>query len=237
MVERWHLDLAATALAVGLVIAGGDRWAGVAVRRFTIAAAGLTGAVLGAWGNQRAWPWLAAAAVLALWPDNEDRPHPLGPWTVTLAVVSLAGVWSAVPDTEPPLAAGCVMVGLGLNRWVSRRPVGPAGTAALVVSVLGSVWVGSAGWGAAMASACAVGMVLCAPVAAGFTARGIRPTGRGGLIGAHLVVALVVPRAVMGLDARAAAAIAASVMVALVVVAGAVVVHDRRVDGRTGSVA
>lgn len=237
MVERWHLDLAATALVVGLVIAGADRWAGVAVRRFTIAAAGLTGALLGAWGNQRAWPWLAAAAALVLWPDDEQRAHPLGRYTVALAVVSLAGVWSAVPDTEPPLAAGCALVGLGLNRWVSRRPVGPAGAAALVVSVLGSVWVGSAGWGAAMASACAVGMVLCAPVAAGFTASGIRPAGRGVLIGTHLVAALVLPRTMMRMEVAAATAVAGSAMVAMVVIARAVVVHDRRVDGSAGSVA
>jgi len=237
VVERWHLDLAATALAVGLVLAGIDRWAVVTVRRFAVATAGLVGAVLGAWGNPRAWPWLVAAALVAVWPDDEQRPHPLGAWTVALTFVSLAGVWSAVPDTEAPLAAGCVLVGLGLNRSVSRRPVGPAGTAALVVAVLGSVWVGSAGWGAAMASACAVGMVLCAPLAAGFTPQDLRPAGRAVLAAAHVVVALVLPRAVMRPDVTEAWAVAASVLVALVATARAVVVHQRRADERSRSVA
>lgn len=237
MVERWHLDLAATALVVGLAIAGVDRWAVVALRRFTVATAGLMGAVLGGWGNQRAWPWLAAAAMVVLWPDDEHRPHPLGRWTVALAVVSLAGVWAAVPDTEPPLAVGCVLVGLGLSRAVSGRPAGPSGTAALVVAVLGSVWVGSAGWGAAMASACAVGMVLCAPLAAGFTGHAVPPAGRRILIGAHVVVALLLPRTVMRLDVRAAAVVAASAMAVLLLIARAVVIHVRRVSARTGSVA
>ena len=65
--------------------------------------------------------------------------HPLGEWTVALTVVSLVGVWSAVPDTEPPLAAGCVLVGLGAERLVAGRAVGRPGTAALVVAVAGAV--------------------------------------------------------------------------------------------------
>lgn len=246
MVERWHLELAATALVVGLAIAVADRWAGARAARHAVGVAGLMGAVLGvvpgSWSDPRMWPWLIAAAVPALWPDDvSTRPpviaHPLGEWTVALTVVSLVGVWSAVPDTEPPLAAGCALAALGLGRVVASRSVGRPGTAALVVAVAGATWAGSAGRGAAMASACAVGMVLCGPVAAGFTDGGIRRAGRRVLIGAHLVVALVVPRTVMRLDAGEASGVAASVMAALLVLARAVVVHDRHAGGRTGSLA
>lgn len=230
MVERWHLDLAATALFAGLVVAGVDRWCGHRSARFTLGVAGLVGAVLGGWGHPRAWPWLVGAAILAVWPDEATPAHPLGNWTVALAALSLAGVWAAVPDTEPPLAAGCALVPLGVTRLATRRAVGPPGTAVLVVAVLGAVWVGSAGWGAALASACAVAMILAAPLAVGFCGSGVRASDRRILVGAHVLVVLVVPRMVMRLDVRWATTGAALAFAALVVVARLVGSPGKRVE-------
>lgn len=227
-------------LAVGVAIALLDRWAGRKVSRHLLGAAALAAALLGAWPNPRTWPWLIAAAVLTVWPDDATRSdpvvsHPLGSWTVAATVVSLVGVWSAVPDTEPALAAGCVLAALGLERLLGRRPVGRPGTAALVVAVVGATWVGSAGWGSAVATVCAVGMVLCAPVAVGFgraelSDGGRRPWVLPTLLAAHAVVALAVPRFVMRRDTAVAAAIAVAVMVALNVLARLVAGPDTGPD-------
>ncbi|MEI2700596.1 MAG: hypothetical protein V9E94_20495 [Microthrixaceae bacterium] len=70
------------------------------------------------------------------------------------------------------------------------------GTAALVVALVGSVWVGSAGWGSALASVCAVGAVAVAPLVLGF-GRPLAGRAWWTLASAHVVVVLVVPRAVM----------------------------------------
>ncbi len=144
MVERYHLVLAAWAVGAGLLLAATTRFAPSFVQRRLVALAGLTGAVLGAWNDPRRWPWLVAAALVVAWSDDPTRPHPLEEWAAPLAVVSLVGVWASVPDTEPALAAGAVLALLALALAVTRRPVGPAGTVALGVAVLGPVWVGSA---------------------------------------------------------------------------------------------
>lgn len=262
VIERWHLVLAAQALVAGVVVAGLDRWAPRVVTARAVALAGLVGAVLGGWGNARWLPWVVPAALLLVVADREQPEHPLGRWVVALTVVSLVGVWSAVPDTEPPLAAACVLAPIGLSRLQSTRSVGPVGTAALVVAVFGAVWVGSAGWGAALATGCAVGMVLCAPLAVGIVSttsttylsgsggrdrqavsvpgqrKGageptatVRPTRRAAVVGAHMVVALVVPRSIMRLGPARAGLIAAGVLVVVVVVARAMLAPDRNSAG------
>ncbi|MFZ1275046.1 MAG: hypothetical protein WAQ51_06450, partial [Candidatus Microthrix parvicella] len=99
MIERYHLVLAAWAVGAGLVLAVASRVAPPLVQRRSVALAGLTGAVLGAWNDPRRWPWLVAAALVVACADDAGRPHPLGEWAAPLAVVSLVGVWASVPDT------------------------------------------------------------------------------------------------------------------------------------------
>jgi hypothetical protein len=213
MIERYHLDLALAALVVGAGLAALSV-ASPAVARRSVAAAGLLGAVLGGWGSPRAWPWAVAAVAVLMVADHPDPGHPLGVWAVPATIISLVGVWSAVPDTEPPLAAAAVLAPLAVAGVVQGRRPGPAGTAASVVAVCGATWVGSAGWGAALAASCAVGLVAVAPLVWGF---GRVASGRVlvGLLTAHVVVALVVPRTVMSRPVPVAVGIAAAVLVGL----------------------
>ena len=128
------------------------------------------------WTQLRWLGWLLALLIVGI-PDDWERIHPLGSATLPMAMVSLAGVWSAVPDTEPPLVVAMVLLPFALATGIPRCrgargaiPVGPIGTIALVLSISGSTWVGSAGWGAARASVIAVGMILVAPAVIGFGA-------------------------------------------------------------------
>lgn len=228
--------LAVWSLAVGLAIAAGD--AGIprlrtrCLRTRSTAVAGLAGAVLAVvWTGGRTspprWPWLVAAALVVLVADRPEPTHPMGRFVPALAVVSLVGVWASVPDTEPPLAAAAVLAPLALVRVVLGPRTGVAGTATLVAAVLGPVWVGSAGWGAARATACAVGAVAVAPAVMGF---GLELRGRAALVvaAAHVAVALAVPRLLMW---RSVAVAAAGAVLALAGVAGVVAVvaaADRR---------
>jgi hypothetical protein len=215
MVDRWHLVLAAWSLGAGALVMTLDLVAPVAIRWHAVGLATLTGALLGGWGNERVWPWwLAAAAVVAL-PDRGRPGHPLGPGAPLLAVVGLVGVWMAVPDTEPPLAAACVLGPLAVRRLRSGPSVGPAGTAGLVVSVLGAVWVGSAGRGAALAAACAVGMVAVLPLSVGMGPDRLGRRRRSWVYAAHGAAVLVVPRSVMRLDVVAAWSLAATSLAVL----------------------
>lgn len=225
MWARYHLTLAVVALAVGAGVAVADgRSPGV--RRRALGAAGLAGALLGGWGSPRGWPWLVAAALLVVAEDRPEPAHPLGRLVPALTVVSLAGVWAAVPDTEPPLAAALVLLPSALLRAARGTRTGVAGTAALVVAVLGAVWVGSAGWGAALASAGAVGAVAVAPAVARF-GREWRGRAAAVVVAAHLVVALVVPRLVMRRSPAVAAAAALAALAALGGVAAVVAVVSR----------
>lgn len=207
MVERYHLVLAGLALLAGLAVVVAEQLGSEAVRRHTLGVAALAGAVLGGWGNPRVWPWWVAAVAVAFLADRSTPTHPFGRWTALLALVSLVGVWSAVPDTEPPLAAGAALAPLAALRALHDRPVGPAGTGVLVTAVLGATWVGSAGWGAALAAACAVGLVAVAPIVLRF---GQALTGQSLMLlaGAHTIVALALPRAIMTLPAGGATAVA-----------------------------
>jgi hypothetical protein len=101
-----------------------------------------------------------------------------------------------------PLAAITLMQG---------RRQGPAATVASVVAVCGATWVGSAGWGAALAAGCAVGVIAVGPLVCGF---GRVASGRVlvGLVAAHGAVALVVPRAVMSRSVLVAVGIAVAVL-------------------------
>lgn len=229
MWQRYHLGdallalgdgivLAAAVVALGLVAVRAGRplvrtVAGVVTARW-LALAGVLGAVLGSAGSPRATPWLVAAAAALLVADEPTRGHPFGRWTSMLAVVSLAGIWSAVPDTEPPLLVTMVLLPSAL--WWARtdRAPGRAGTAALVVAGAGAAWVGSAGWGAALATVVAMAGIAVVPLVVGFG----RPlVGRALLVvtGAHLVVALVVPRSIMRREVPLAVGIAVLVAVAL----------------------
>lgn len=179
-----------------------------------IALAGVVGALLGGLGSPRAWPWLVVAVLVVAWPDEPASAHPLGRYTAALTVVSLAGVWSAVPDTEPALAVGLVLAPMALVRAVRGPSAGPAATAALVVAVSGAVWVGSAGWGAALATFVAVGVVAVGPLVLGF-GRALAGTSLAVLAGAHTLAALVVPRVVMRQSVPVAVGIGLGVLVLL----------------------
>lgn len=185
----------------------------------TVGLAGLAGAILGGWGNARWVLWLIPAAVVVVPGDCREPAHPLDRWVVLLTVVSLVGVWSAVPDTEAPLAAGCALAPIALMWAVRGVTVGPVGTVALVVAVTGPVWVGSAGWGSALATVVAVGMVAVAPVVAGFGPDRLTGTGRRAVIGVHLAVALLVPRLLMRRSVAVATVGAVAVVAVELVVA------------------
>lgn len=202
MVERWHLYLAAWAVVAGVVVVAAELRAPVWIRDRSVAVAGLTGALLGSLDSARSVIWVMLAVLLVMPADRQRSPHPLGAMTVTAAMVSLVGVWSAVPDTEPSLAAGCVLAVVGAERLWSRRPVGPPASAALVVAVVGAAWVGSAGSTPAIASAAAVGMVLCAPAVLGFRKLDLQRA--AALAAVHVVGALTVPRLLMRQDSRTA---------------------------------
>ena len=186
MIERYHLVLAAWAVGAGLVLAVASRVAPPLVQRRSVALAGLTGAVLGAWNDPRRWPWLVAAALVVACADDAGRPHPLGEWAAPLAVVSLVGVWASVPDAPRALA-----VALG------RRPVGPAGTGALGVAGLGPVWVGSAGWGAALSTVSAIGVVAAAPIVDGFRSARLTPVGWSAVVATQLMLSVPLSRVIM----------------------------------------
>lgn len=145
-------------------------------------------------GVARGW-WPPCSA--AVWADNPNRPHPLGEWAAPLAVVSIVGVWTSVPDTEPALAAGAVLAPLALALAAARRPVGPAGTAALVVAILGPIWVGSAGWGAALATVSAIGVVAAAPVVGGFRRASLSAAQWSAVITTQVVIAVPLSRVIM----------------------------------------
>jgi hypothetical protein len=225
MVERYHLILAAWALVAGTVVLGVDAVAPARVRAHLVAAATLVGALLGGWGSPRSWSWWVAAALCCMWPDRRSSPHPLGRAVAVMAVISLVGVWSAVPDTEPPLAALAALTPIAVWRAVRGPSSGPAGAASLVVAVLGATWVGSAGWGAALATGCAVGMVAVAPVVLRF-GRAFTGSALVVVAGAHVAVALVLPRVIMRQTVPVAMAIAATALLAL----AAVCVLARRLD-------
>lgn len=140
-----------------------------------------------------------------------------------LTVVSLAGVWSAVPDTEPALATGTALVPFAILvafRAGQRKylRVGPVSTVALALAVVGATWVGSAGWGSALVAVIAVGMVAIAPMVLGFgqDPLPLRPLALLGSI--HIVVAVVVPRAVMRRSVPIAVSVGLATTVALIVV-------------------
>ncbi len=224
VVERYHLMLAAWAVGAGLVCAAASRMAPSFVQHRLVALAGLTGAVLGAWNDPRGWPWLVAAALVLAWADDPGRPHPLGEWAAPLAVVSLIGVWASVPDTEPALAAGAVLAPLALALAVTHRPVGPAGTIALGVAVLGPVWVGSAGWGAALATVSAIGVVVAAPLVDGFRRATLSRAGWAVVVAAQVLIALPLSRVIMRQSVVVAVMLSAMGLTASLLVMTAVVV-------------
>ncbi len=230
-VDRYHLAFGALAFGLGLVVSLLTRWAPQGVSRRALAVAGLVAAMVGGWGSPRAWPWWLAAAVLVV-PADDARPdyqHPLGSWAGALAAVGAVGIWAAVPDTEAPLAVAAVLAPVVLTQALGRTlghgtlgsPIGRVGTAALVVALVGSVWVGSAGWGSALASVCAVGAVAVAPLVLGF-GRPLAGRAWWTLASAHVVVVLVVPRAVMRWSVPAAW-VAAAVSLALLAAISATV--------------
>lgn len=244
-VDRYHLAFGALAFGLGLVVSLLTRWAPQGVSRRALAVAGLVAAMVGGWGSPRAWPWWLAAAVLVV-PADDARPdyqHPLGSWAGALAAVGAVGIWAAVPDTEAPLAVAAVLAPVVLTQALGRTlghgtlghatlghatvgstvgsPIGRVGTAALVVALVGSVLVGSAGWGSALASVCAVGAVAVAPLVLGF-GRPLAGRAWWTLASAHVVVVLVVPRAVMRWSVPAAW-VAAAVSLALLAAISATV--------------
>jgi hypothetical protein len=237
MVDRYHLVLALVALAVGALIAAVDHWArrvaeqdrvtGAIVAR-TWASAGLAAALLGGWLSPRAAPWWAAAALVVAFADRPSRPHPMGALTPVLVLVGLAGVWAAVPDTEPAVASAGVLVPVALVRWRSDRPPGPAGSWALGVVLAGAVWVGSAGRGAALAAACALGLTVVAPLVFGW-GRAVRGNARRLLFAAHVAVVLLVPRAVMLRSTATATVVAVGASLGLIVLS--LVVRRRSARG------
>ncbi len=239
MWDRYHLGEALVALGDGVVLAAAVVGVGMVALRTGrpvlrsvadgitarwLGLVGVLGAVLaGVSGTPGArWaPWLAISVLVAVLADDPDRPHPLGRWTAVLTVVSLAGIWSAVPDTEPPLMAAMVLLPTALWWLRTDRSPGPVGSIALVVSAAGATWVGSAGWGSALATLGALGAVAVAPVVLG-VGRRLGGSALVVVVGLHLVVALVVPRSIMRREVPVAVAVAVVVLLVLAGVTRAV---------------
>lgn len=202
---RFNVLFALRGLALGSIVAGVDIAIGRRHPTIPVAAAGAIAALIGIESSPRWAPWLVPAIVvvgvaLALEVRGgrsvQVAGHPLDPITALLAVVTLIGVWSAVPDTEPAIAGAVLLLPLAATRLRWHRPVTPTAWLALVVIIGGSVWVGSAGWPSALAVVCVAGLVATAPLVAGFGA----PLATSLVIrlgGAQAVVALVLPRAMM----------------------------------------
>ncbi|MCZ7631252.1 MAG: hypothetical protein M5U19_20370 [Microthrixaceae bacterium] len=94
---------------------------------------------------------------------------------------------------------------------------GPVGTAAVVVAVLGAAWVGSAGWGSALASMGAVGLIATAPLLNGFREVADR-SALSVLVGLQSVVGLLLPRLVMSRAVHVASGLSIAVNALLVLV-------------------
>ena len=218
MIDRYHVLLAAVALGIGGVLALVDS-RGPLVFRLRVPGLVLSAAsLLAVWaGVARSFPWMLVAAVAVAPADPGRPPHPLGRWTWPLALVSLVGVWSAVPDTEPALAAAVCLAPVAALRWWRDESPGPVGTGMLVALVMGAAWVGAAERVAPLCTAVAVGAVLVAPVLLGYR-RPLRGAGLAVTSVAHCVLALAGSRAIMAM-APADAIAGAVVLLALDAVA------------------
>ncbi len=219
VVERFHLAFILVCLALGVSLLLVDRlgWRPWTAR--SVAVAGILAPCLSAGDTSRWTVWLAVAALVLPFPDDGVPAHPLGRWTLLLALAGLAGVWAAVPDTEPVVAAAGVLAPLAVDRSVRGPAPGPAGSAAAVVAICGAVWAGAAGRGAALASVVALGMLVVLPAVVGWGADRVRPERTGWVVVAHVVVVLVVPRLVTGLDVAVAWSAAGAAVVGLCLVA------------------
>ncbi|MFZ4434150.1 MAG: hypothetical protein ACOYOQ_13220 [Microthrixaceae bacterium] len=219
MVDRFHLVFALVCLAVGVSLVLVDRlgWRPWTAR--SVAVAGILVPCLSAGDTSRWTIWLAVAALVLPFPDRGVPAHPLGRWTLLLGVAGLAGVWAAVPDTEPVVAVAGVLAPLAVARFARGPSPGPAGSAAAVVVIGGAVWAGSAGRGAALASVVALGMLVVLPVVVGWGAGRVRPERNRWVVVAHVVVVLVVPRLLIGLDVAVAWSAAGAAVMGLALVA------------------
>ena len=106
----------------------------------------------------------------------------------------------------------------------THRPVGPAGTIALGVAVLGPVWVGSAGWGAALATVSAIGVVAAAPLVDGFRRATLSRAGWAVVVAAQVLIALPLSRVIMRQSVVVAVMLSAMGLTASLLVMTAVVV-------------
>lgn len=220
MISRYHLDLAVIALALGVVVLVATMRAPVLGNR-AVAVAGAVGAMLGSLTTSGGVIWVISAVLVVWFADDARRPHPLGRPTLLLAVVALAGIWTGVPDTEPPIAAGLVLFPVAVRYFVTRRPPGPTATLAVVIAMTGAVWTGSAGWGSALATLGAVGLIASAPLTIGF--RPVPDTPRLALlVGSQFLVGALLPRFVAFRSVPMAVGVSVGVNLALVVVAFAV---------------
>ena len=120
------------------------------------------------------------------------RSHPLGPAVLPFAVVSVAAIWSAVPDTEPAVVVLGVLVPCALGRWSRRTTVGPIGCAAVCVAGAVAAVLGAAGRVGPLSSVCALGAVVLAPVQLGFGRRTLTSRDLGVVAAAQVGLAVVV---------------------------------------------
>lgn len=234
-VVRQQVGLAVTAALLGVVVALVDR-RGPAV--FRVRAVGLVGAsavLLGVrYGSVRPLAGALVALLLVLPGDDHEGPlHPLGPWALPLAVASMAGVWASVPDVEPALATGAALVPLALARALAGRTVGRVGTGVLVVLVVAVAALGANSRAVVVAAAATVGMVLIAPLVAGFRPVPLRGGPLAVMVATHLVMAVPAGRLAVRAPAGRVALTAAGTLLVEVVVAALCVRWADRTRRRT----
>lgn len=230
LIGRYQVVLACVSLAVGSAVVLADRLArhrhvgrpaADAFSARLLGAAGVAGCVLGGWAHPGVGIWLVAAVLAAVPADGGETTHPLGTAVVPMTLASIAGLWLAVPDTEPAVAMSCVLIPVAV--WENHKGVrpAPAGTVALAVMVSGVALVGAAGRPVVVAGLCSVVMIIAVPIMTGWhriTVRSHRLT----LVGAHMVVVLSVPRLLMGRTWRVSLLVAALITSALLVVSASV---------------
>ena len=210
VIDRWHLDLAAAAIGVGLMTGFG-----MAIgRRYPTIGRATTGAwfvplvvLAGAWGLLTWAQAIGMGVITVMAVRAVDRCSDAGPntdecapalFTVALGcAISLWGVWAAVPDTELPLmfAAGFLPIATSIVVFVHRSPLSTMVVPTLMLVALGA-WAGSASTAQFMSGlGCAGALTIIGwDIHRHRDGRASRPGRSSSLLGTHFIAVFVCSR-------------------------------------------